>query len=378
MLKRILLLAIILSATVSSFAQNLRTVKGRVLNQGGRPVPVAVIVPEGTEIKASPNEDGSFEIKVPFSCRFLTVSADAYVSQRIEIDGSFLFVTLKVDVKAVEAAAREAEARAKAEAEAKARAEKERIAAEAAAKKEAEAKAKAEAEAKAKAEEKARLAAEEAERERIAEEEAARKATEAEKKAKIAAAVKAEIQAKDAEYDSRYKNHGISHSLTFSYAYEMASGIIRYRYSGIREYGNLHPMEVDYTLRYKLNRKLSLGIGSGCLFNAKSTVIKGDEFAEFYGPFEEKRLDIPVFASIQYHFGRKGLRPFAGLSGGYYVLSGIQKADAGLGLECRMGRSVSADIQVKMAITPWPEFKDGQIATYTGLLTPGVSVGLNF
>ena len=205
-MKRILLLSAFLFYVVMpiSFAQNLRVVEGRVVNDDGAPLEGAIITVKNYKQTFSSDEYGNFSIKIPYGYNYISASHPDFSSASAEIDGSFLLLKLKYDAYAVklrkaakikaqqdsinaanaafmaererlaaeEKIRKEAEAKARAEAKNAANAERERLATEEKLRKEAEAKARAEAE----------IAAN-AERERLAAEERMRKEAEAKARA---------------------------------------------------------------------------------------------------------------------------------------------------------------------------------------------------
>lgn len=349
--------ATFLLASAVAFAQ--RPVKGIVQDENGQSIP-NVVIKASTGEEFSPKTDGSFDIVVPYGCRLLTFSAPFYFEKTLEVDGSYLLVRLTHDRNAEEKARKEAEAKAKAEADAKAKAEKERLAAEKKARKEAEAKAKAEEEARARAE-KERLDVERAE---------AKAAAKAEHKAKEAALNQA--------YNERFSNKGIEHELSISYAYNLKQSSFVYKYSGIRNYGSLHPFEIDYSLNYKFGRVISAGVGVGVLYNAKSVTIIGDEIEGYFAAanFKEKRLDIPVFATVKLRPFRIAVRPVVQLSGGYYLLSSCLMAEVALGAEYRLARKGSIGISGFAKLLPYPESRF--MGGYQYALSVGAKTAFSF
>ena len=354
------------SAFLASAQNNLRVVRGYIYDESGQPVKdVTISTSSGETFRY--DEAGFFEVRVPSIRKTLSFSSPSYITIVKEIDGSVLSVVMVYDREAEEKARKEALAKEKAEEEARIKAEEERKAAEEAARREAEEKAEAE------------------ERARIQAEEAARKEEEAKARAEEWARIKAEKERlaaerkqKDAEYSSSFQNKGLSHSVSISYAYELNQGIIIYHYSGQRSYGALHPIEADYTMSYKVNRLFSIGAGVGCLYNAKSITIVGDEFASTYpDSFQEKRLDVPVFATARISFLRTSLRPFVSLTGGWYLLSSTPKGNAGIGCEYRVGKRFSMDVQGQLSMVPWPVFGSGT-AQYQMVMAPGISLGVGF
>lgn len=314
---------------------NNRIVKGRVQNEHGQVI-------EGVQIKAdtgeqfTPKEDGNFEVRVPFQCRKLTFSAPFYIETSMEIDGSFLFVRLKYDKAAEEKARKDAEAKAKAEEDARAKAEKERLAAEEKLRKAAEAKAQAEQQAREKEQQ------------------------------------KKETLEKEKDYNGRFSNKGLEHTLSLSYAYSFSTTQLTYRYSGIRTYGPLHPVELDYTLSYKINRLFSVGAGTGILFNLRSFTIRGDELVGESAALKERRLDIPMFLSLKFRPTRSAIRPYFEAQAGYYILSSCFTAGATIGVEYRLTKRSAIQCGALFKLIPYPN-----TSQYSPEPAAGLIIGLN-
>ena len=188
-------------------AQNNRAVNGAVYDDSGMPLPAATIKTVGADFSFNVNPDGKFVIQIPYYVKYVEASLEGYISQTVEVDGSYMVFKLKVDKKYAEAKAKAEAARLKAEEDARVAAEKAE-AAKAKAEEDARVAAEKAEAAKAKAEEDARVAAEKAEAEkakaeenaRIAAEKQAREQAEAEAKAAQKAKEDAELKAqKEAE-----------------------------------------------------------------------------------------------------------------------------------------------------------------------------------
>ena len=95
-MKRLVLLFALLLTTVVVMAQELRTVRGRVLDENGAPLSAASIVVAGTHTATVSNDDGYFTIKVPESARQIMVSHLSYQSETVSIEAG---KTLKVKLK---------------------------------------------------------------------------------------------------------------------------------------------------------------------------------------------------------------------------------------------------------------------------------------
>ena len=383
----------------SLYAQT-RMVKGMAVGENNAPLAgVKVYTALGEETTTGP--DGKFSFSVSYKNRSVFFELTDFFKEEKEIDGSYLLVKMRIDKEEVarkEKARREAEERARKEAErqeqerlaaeqaaiiAAARAEKARLDAEEKARKEEEARLKAEAEAKVKAEREARLQAEREEKARLAAEEKARKEEEARLKAeadaKAKAYRKAANQAADKAYDKRFNNKGIEHSVDISYAYQLSKGEVAFVYSGYRNYGSTHPVELDYTLSYKFNRIVSVGVGVGVLYHLKSIAIIGDDYISAYSSFKEKQVDVPVFANVKVRMLRSNVRPLISLQGGYYCLSGVLYGEAGLGCEYRVTKGLALQLTVSVRTCPWPHFiKESGYAKYDMSVSPCIKLGVNF
>ena len=412
----------------SLYAQT-RMVKGMVVGENDAPLSgVRVYTTIGEETTTGP--DGKFAFSVAFRSRSVFFELTDYVKAEKEIDGSFLLVRMRIDkdevarkekarkeaeekarkeaerqeqerlaaehaavlaaaraekarLAAEEQARKEEEARLKAEADAKAKAERERLAAEEKARKEEEARLKAEAEAKVKAERAALLAAVKAEKERLAAEDKDRKEKEsrlkAEAEAKARAERKAANQAADKAYDERFKNKGFEHNVDISYSYQARKGNVAFVYSGFRDYGSTHPVELDYTLSYKFNRLVSVGVGVGALYHLKSLSIIGDDYIPAYASFREKQFDVPVFANVKIRMLRSNFRPLISLQGGYYCMSGVFYGEAGLGCEYRVTNGLSLHLIASVRTCPWPYFsEESGYAKYEMSVSPCIKLGVSF
>lgn len=359
------MMAVLMLCPVISRAQDgTRIVRGIIQGEDGTPLPSAVITTVQGD-RFIPNPDGTFEIRISYLSRQLSISAPYHVRREYDIDGSYLLVKLKKDNDAVK---REQE-RIREEENAKLQEELERIAAKEKARKEAEEKARQE-----------EIARKKAEQERIAAEEKARK--EADEKARKEendrqkAEKKRIVAEKDEAYDQQFKNRGLEHSFTLSYAAQIGKCEPVYIYSGYRQYGSLHPIILDYVLSYKINRTITIGIGTGVLFDAKSISIKGDEF--IYTRFREKRIDVPINAAFKLRFARNRVRPVVTLSGGYYLLSKTALLSGRIGVEYRLGKRPSLEVGAQLRTTPYPYFsEEGGKNGYKMALSPGAYLRFN-
>ena len=373
-MRRYLLLSIFFLLATVSYAQ-VRVVRGAVKTETGAAFPNVLITTEYGET-FSTKSDGTFEIRVSSSCKSLTFSAEKYAPAVIAIDGSYLLVRMKINPEAImaeESTAREARLAE----EERQRAERDSLAAVERARREGLAESE-------RAQRESLAASERARRDSLAAAERARLDSIAlvnqmldEEEARLFAERRARLKAKIKE--------NVGGSIRASYAIQMASCEVAYRNSGYRSYGSLHPFTIDYTLSYKLNDVLSVGVGAGVLYNAKSITIAGDRFVfyddtgnSFSFDSPERRLEIPLFATLSIHPGSGKVRPSIAISGGVYPLSSLFLVEGMLGAEYRLGQKRSIEAGLIFKTTPYPYFDmDKGIAGYKVAASPGFAVRFN-
>lgn len=317
-------IALLLSSPVLSRAQDgTRIVRGVVQSEDGTPLPDATITSELGDI-FRPNSDGTFEIRVGFVCRNLSFAAPFYKTRSYEIDGSFLLVSLKRDKESQKKEQNQSQA----------------------------------------------------EKKTIIKEKPSSREKEPRKK-----------ERQQSEY--REKKVPLEHSFSLSYAYQINKCTIVYLYEGIQQYGSLHPMILDYTLSYKktLNKtNITVGVGAGVLYDIKSIRILGDEIVYTNSKGDERvlenperRLDIPVFATLKLRFGHGKVRPAISVSGGYYPLSMTGLLAGSVGVDCRLGKHSSFEAGMQVRTTPYPYFDlyPGTRYGYKMSLSPAVYVRFN-
>lgn len=402
----------LLLLTIAAMAQN-RVVRGVVFDSSRNPFKGAVVTAVGQSVSVETKVDGTFEMTVPSYTKMLTASCDGFIAHTLEIDGSYLVFTLKVDKnwEKEQAAKREAEAKAaqeeaarvaaaqaavlkaqQAAAEKAAKEEAARVAAEKAA---AEKAAKAEADriaAEKAAAEKAeanRIAAEKAAKEKAAKEEAARIAAEKVAKEKAAKAEANRIAAEkkkaardeaNAKYDAQFKNHGLINNVGLAYGYQLGTGEVIFKDSGWRQYGDQIPLQLTYAIGYRINWCLAVSAGAGFLYNVRNISIKNDVFSPtLYPKFKYTQFDIPVFAKVDYFMTRSKIQPMLSVSGGLYVMTMTPMADAGVGCSIRLSKSMALNVLASVRTTPWPYFDSYyKNAGYKMALTPSVKIGFAF
>ena len=400
-MRRYIVVFVLLLLSVAVSAQN-RVVRGVVFDASHIPFKGVLISVSGYDISTVSKDDGTFELTVPTYCRSVTASKEGFLSSSLEIDGSYLVFTMKLDKdwekeQAIKAAARAkyvadstaaVQAAQKAAAAKAAKEEAERIAAEEAVAKKAVADSIArerKAEKKAAEEEAARIAAEKDAAKKAAKEEAERIAAEkADAKKAVADSIarekKAEKKALINQYNSKYKNRGLINSIDLAYGYQLKQGDVVFTDRGWRKYGDQIPLTLTYSIGYRINYLFAVSAGAGVLYDVRNISIKNDSFASGYYPdFKLKQIDVPVFVKADLFMARGKVQPLLSVSGGLYVLSMTPLVDGGLGCSIRVSKSTAINIIASVRTTPWPYFYEhSKSAGYKMALTPGVKFGISF
>ena len=344
-MKRMILVVFCAVAALVCSAQNNRVVIGTVFTADGTPLGSAVLKAVGTELSFTPNADGKFQIQVPYYVKMIEASAEGYLTEQVEIDGSYMVFKLKVDKKYLENKAKAEEA-ARVAAIEKAKA-KEEAAAKLAAEKEALAKAK--------AEESARIAAiEKAKADSIANVKAAKRQARLEEMNK---------------YNKQYRNKGLVHNFELNYSYPLTGvNTIVYQNYGIREFSTLHPVEFNYSIGYRFCNWVSLSIGAGLTYDLVDLRNYGDKFSSAYEQqshpediqqiLNYSNMSVPVFLNAKFYLSRGKVQPMISLSGGVYLplpnisVQDMLLLDAGLGCNFRLSKRSNMYVMASIGTVP--------------------------
>lgn len=90
-------------ATAALYAQNSRTVTGKVTDEKSNPIAGAAILVKGTAIGATTKEDGTFSLSIPSSAKTLVVSSVNYLTQELAIQKSNIFsVVMKLNAESLQ------------------------------------------------------------------------------------------------------------------------------------------------------------------------------------------------------------------------------------------------------------------------------------
>lgn len=385
MMKRWFLVVVSVLFSFVASAQNNRVVRGVVFDDTRKPMEGVVILADMSGEKTETLKDGTFQISIPQFSKKITASLDGFISHSLEVDGSYLVFTLKVDKDYAKRLAAQRRLR-----------EKERLEANAVRQK-AVSDSLAQATKTARKAEKERLAADV-----VREKESQRAETErvnierrraefvkdsiADIEAKRISAVKKSAR-KDAiaEYDRKYRNHGLVNSIGLSYGYQLYVRSAVFQNSGKRKYGDLTPLQATWSIGYSFGYIGSLSVGAGILYNVRTPLVIGDSLIPEYGDFKEHRLDVPVFLNGKIYMTRTRIQPMLSVSGGIYAISRVPLADIGLGANFRAGKRCSAYLLANFDFTPWPLFQTAgkaEIVTasvrYIYAPTVGVKAGFTF
>ena len=438
-MRRLVLVVFCAVVAIICSAQNDRIVKGAVFATDGTPLSAVVLKVVGTEQTFTSKDDGTFQVQVPYYVKMIEASAEGYLTEQVEVDGSYMIFKLKVDkkylenkakaeeaarvaesekakaeeaakAKAEEEARKVAEAKAKAEAAAKSAAEKEAIAkakAEEAAKAKAEEEARKVAEAKAKAEEAARISAfEKAKKDSIAKVKVAEQARlDILKKAKTDSLAKAKAEKRESrisateKYNQKYRNKGLVHNLELNYSYPLVGvNTVVYQNYGIRNFSTLHPVELNYSIGYRFCNWVSVSLGAGVTYDLVDLRNYGDSFAHAYETRSHRdniqpilnysNMSIPVFMNARFYLTKGSIQPITSISGGIYLpiptlpLNNMLFFDAGVGCNFRVNKR--SNIYVIGSIATVPAIEAGLYDPYSNeslwirrrtVLSPRIKVG---
>ena len=161
----------------------------------------------------------------------------------------------------------------------------------------------------------------------------------------------------DSLYNQKYKNKGVVHSVEISYGYQLAQGEVVYKNLGFRNYRSLHPVEVNYTIAYRFNHFLSLGIGTGLQYQIVNLCTYPDVFHPSYTQQEKfTPINIPVFLNVKTYLSRGWCQPLLSISGGVYCPNLEGMIDVGFGVNFRMNRTTDAYLLLGIRTTPYGDF----------------------
>ena len=421
MMKRWFLVVVSVLFSFVASAQNNRVVRGVVFDDTRKPMAGVVILADMSGEKTETLRDGTFQISIPQFSKKITASLDGFISHSLEVDGSYLVFTLKVDKDYAKRLAAQRQLREKEIADSLAlvkkarqlrekeiadslalvkkkmrKAEKERLEANSVRQK-AVSDSLAQATKTARKAEKEHLAADV-----VREKESQRTETERRnierRRAEFAKDSIADLEAKRisavkksarknaiAEYDRKYRNHGLVNSFELSYGYQLYVWSAVFQNSGKRKYGDLTPLQATWSIGYSFGYIGSLSVGAGILYNVRTPLVIGDSLIPEYGDFKEHRLDVPVFLNGKIYMTRTGIQPMLSVSGGIYAISRVPLADIGLGVNFRAGNRCSAYLLANFDFTPWPLFQTAGKAEivaasvrYIYAPTVGVKAGFTF
>lgn len=325
-MKQVISLLLFILVPFVCSAQNERVVKGLVYGENGGPLTGASVYAVGTDISAKTDTAGMFAISVPSSVEELQAECPGYHVLDQRIDGTFMVFKMKLDAEYASRAYKYASV------EAKLAQDKEKRMAEAA-------------------------------------------------KAKVLAERNSRRRKLDSLYNDEYKNIGLVHSIEVAYGYQIAQSDVVYKNLGYREYGNLHPLELSYTLAYRFCNWVSLGVGAGLQYQLVNLCLYGDVFdPSYWGQERFTPVNVPLFLNTKVYLSRGKIQPFLSLSGGLYLPNSEVMADFGAGVNLRLNKNTNMYFLLSCRTTPYGNFYDRYDYWYqTDLLwTPSFKLGLTF
>ena len=175
-------------------------------------------------------------------------------------------------------------------------------------------------------------------------------------------------------YNTKYRNKGFVHSLEFSYLPQPnVSGRIIYTNLGYRDYGNLHPLQIDYLFGYRFNNSYMLNFGVGILAHTVNLTACGDTF--IYDNVDYLPFDIPVFANFRATLTRGKVQPIVVVSAGLYTLTPVFLIEVGVGVNYRISKRSNVYFTISANSTPWYQFDEMEYKSYTTVFSPGFKIG---
>lgn len=303
-MKRNVLIFLLIIVSVVCAAQEERIVNGVVCGENHGPIFGAVVSALDLNLFTKTDSLGRFEIKLPDTVKQLQIAAPGYYTVDLAIDSPLLVCEMRLDpdyaFKASQIAAIEARM---------AQNNEKRII--------------------------------QAEIERI----------KAEKRAKR--------MALDEQYNQKYKNIGFVHSLELAYGYQFGKDDVVYENLGYREFGNLHPIELSYTLTYKFHYLVSVGMGTGVQYQCINLCRYQDVFEPSYSDYESfTPINVPLFINTKVYLTRGKCQPVISLSGGIYLPNCEGLFDVGFGANLRLSRLANMYFLLSCRTTSYCDFRE--------------------
>ena len=135
------------------------------------------------------------------------------------------------------------------------------------------------------------------------------------------------------------------------------NGDVVYQNLGYREYGSLHPIEIDYTISYRFNNWISLGFGTGVEYTLVNLRRYGDMFSAKYTNLDDYTpLNVPLSIVTKVYLSRGKFQPLLSISGGVWLPDATGLFDLGVGLNCRFSPSGNMYFLISFRTTPYGEF----------------------
>lgn len=349
--------------TLSSFAQNLRTVRGLVADDKGRPMAGVTLKAQGSDEQFQSDRMGRFEFKLPFSCTKLTAYKDGFPPTTVDISSSFTLIRIypapsvteqTTSVQTSEPAAVQPTAP---------------VAEQPAAQPVPEQASGAVAEPSATPE--------------VQETQTPGQGTVSQPKEKKEKVVKEKPVKEKKEKDVRQEpdgtdKPGFAFAIDLSYLYDFGKGTVTLTNLGEQAYGALHPLEATVSLGYRFNNTFTLFAGSGFLYDLYFPFDRDSIDGDVYKGVTIRRFDVPVFAGLKASFCKGTVRPFVLAQAGIYALSVTPCFEAGAGVGFRVNGTHSINLFIGAKNALCPSFTPEKFNGYPFRIAPSVKVGYSF
>lgn len=177
---------------------------------------------------------------------------------------------------------------------------------------------------------------------------------------------------------SKQYNKGFYNAIDISYSYSFSQGRAIYTNIGERAYTTLHPMQISYSIGYKLSQQYIVYAGIGFMYNIAGVEKYDTIDKDIYGDFKPRAWDLPVYLGATFSFGDGPVRPLVLLRGGLYVMALVPDFELGVGMSVDCGGRNAFSLALTARNVEWPHLSVTQFKGYPVTIAPSVKLGFSF
>ncbi|MCQ2184954.1 MAG: carboxypeptidase-like regulatory domain-containing protein [Bacteroidales bacterium] len=332
-MRKLIIAVITIILPVVASAQNVRSVRGVVVDAGGRALPAVTLKVDGCQDEFKTDRLGRFEIQVPYDSRYITASLGGYVSSTSDLSGSFVIVRIQPvasSSQSVQVAVSTATATTVVTMPVSSGTQM------------------------------GVSEVPEASGEQVSRQEPVQDGVLGVRK------------------QSKYLEKGFYNSFDLSYSWSFNQGCVTHSNIGVRYYTTLHPVEIAYNLGYKFSDFFTLYAGAGFSYNLRYVDWCDTVESSLYPDFKSQPWDIPVHLGMRFSFCYGAVRPFLMLQGGMYVMNVVPDFEAGAGVSFLTGRRSGFNLVISGRNVVWPHFSAFVYKGFPLTIAPTVKIGYNF